>query len=135
MRLLYKIFFTPSLPSDLLWRRIRWLGVSEIPVFGGIASFTGFGRVQDVYQFTRSDVVVADVRVFRCKTRQRRVEGSHARSEKHAAVAFDRAVGVQLDSHPIRGSSDGDLAIHPALKPIQGGRIGAGQIAVFDSGE
>ena len=92
------------------------------------------GGVDEIGQFTGGDVVIAHVRVFGGVKREVLVESVGGFSEQRAVVARNAPVGVEFDEDPGRAVLYKGAEVSPKLETLKGGRIGSGEIGIFDAG-
>ena len=61
------------------------------------------------------------------------VKCAHGLAEQRDTVALDGSVGVELHEEPVRPSSYVNVSLFPKSEALCGGRIDAGEVAVFDA--
>lgn len=91
--------------------------------------------MNQVGHFAGGDVVVAEGGVLLGVCGEVPVESVSGFTEEGVVIASDAAVGVKLDEDPRRAVWDEGADLGPEEETIQGGRIRAGEVGVFDAGD
>jgi hypothetical protein len=109
----------------------------EFVIAGGVdgALIAVLGGADEVKHLAGGYIMIIKIVVKHAARGQGGVEIERGLAEKHLAIGFGGAVGVEFDEEPIRARGDLNGGLHPQFQTSHGRNLIGLETAVFDTGE